>query len=79
MACGDTSECYYNSMCHSQYGMCYPASCGPGNGSSTMLGGQVNEPCQIPDSGAGWCVPLSLAKNGRGVCVEQGTVAHGEA
>jgi hypothetical protein len=43
-----------------------------------MLGGEVNAACQVPEGNPGWCMPLGMAKDALGVCVESGAQAHYE-
>jgi cysteine-rich repeat protein len=71
MPCDTTEECYYSMTCMSQYGVCYPALCGPAAQT------QLNAPCQIPGGGTGWCMPLNAASDELGLCIESGDVAHG--
>jgi hypothetical protein len=76
IGCLDTQDCYYNMVCVDQEHYCYPAYCGTAQGS--IIGGQLNEPCQVPGGEPGWCAPIGLAKDGLGLCVESGSQQPGE-
>lgn len=67
LACTTSADCYYNSVCLTQSGVCYPATCGIDP--YTVLGGNLYEPCQIPGGGEGYCHPLSIPDD-FGICLE---------
>ena len=77
MECSSLEDCYYGEYCESAYaeGICMSVACGPRNPTNREL----NAPCQIPDGGEGWCLPMGLAEDESGVCVEHGSQGHVDA
>jgi len=78
MECTSTDDCYYNEYCESRIGnLCYFAFCGT-NPQNQIAGDTINGPCQVPGGGAGYCFPLGLAKDGVGICTENGSQTNGQ-
>ena len=40
-----------------------------------MLGGELDEPCQVPGGGAGYCYTLDPPEEERGICLENSAAA----
>ncbi|MFH2008471.1 MAG: hypothetical protein ABI333_17930 [bacterium] len=78
--CTDSLDCYWSNWCLGpQFGdLCWPAVCAPGGDIDTGM----NELCQVPGGGQGWCSPIFSRSNPTqdfvGWCAEAGTAAHGQ-
>jgi hypothetical protein len=77
--CSTTGDCFWSNQCMVQLsGLCYPAVCGPGYPHEEM-----SSFCEVPGGGPGWCTPVFDRTDPDdvqyGVCVESGTLQHGDA
>ncbi len=80
LQCSGLDECYYGQYCEAAISACYFAFCGPGDFVNPAVGRELNAPCQIPGGGGpGWCLPLGIAEDEMGICVEHGTAEHMDA
>ncbi|MFH2010928.1 MAG: hypothetical protein ABI333_30290 [bacterium] len=77
--CNTTSDCYWSNECVSWIGGgCYASVCGPGYSHEEM-----NAFCEVAGGGTGWCAPLyergAPGDDQYGVCLEAGTLQHGDS
>jgi len=77
--CSTTVDCFWSNQCWAGLGgICYPAVCGPGYPYD-----EISSFCEVDGGGPGWCAPVFDRTNPDddqyGVCVESGTLTHGDA
>ncbi len=73
--CDNKSQCGYNLVCRQYDQVCTHRYCGPG----TQAGGELNAQCALDNTTLGWCLPVGLAQDNIGLCVEGGSVPHGSS
>ncbi|MBU1239106.1 hypothetical protein KJ865_05290, partial [Myxococcota bacterium] len=71
--CGIDDDCGWNYYCASEVmDHCYYKFCGDGAG-----GTPVNQGCTLGGN-SGWCYPLWRAMDDMGICMQSGTLSHGD-
>jgi hypothetical protein len=77
--CTDSTDCYWSNTCYTNLdNTCYVAFCGPGVSGNDVA---LNSACQVPGAGSGWCIPLvgrAIDEDPTGICIESGTLIHGD-
>ncbi len=72
--CSEHADCGWSMDCLSQVGnLCYFNLCGAGQGSTAL-----QAPCSLGGGRAGTCYPLWRAMDDSGLCMENGTLGHGQ-
>ncbi len=65
LQCQTTTDCHYNHSCDAEDQVCAPASCGP-----AVTGESYYGTCQVPGGRDGICLPVGLAAEDIGICLE---------